>query len=421
MFFYSSQNPSQRLSFLQAVKQGLAEDGGLFLPESFSHPLVTLEKNYSQFATKFLNPFVSEDLSTSELENMCARAFTFPVPLTELTSKLHLLELFCGPSLSFKDFGAQFLAQVLCHKTLERKLLVLVATSGDTGAAVAASFYQKQNTKAVILYPKGKVSPRQAQQLSCWGDNVTTLSVEGNFDQCQALVKEAFKQKKLHDNFELTTANSINIGRLLPQVVYYAYSSLMYQNKFKEPYNLIVPSGNLGNVTAAFWAQKMGYPIGDIILAQNINSPVSDYLKTGDYKEHESIPTLANAMDVGAPSNFIRVKNLFPKWEEFKKQVLAFKVENHEIEVAIKDCYHKYSKILCPHTAVAYHVLTHKLDQTKPWVIAATAHPAKFSEIIEPLIGQEILVPKNFKEQLERPRVEHKIKAHMDQILSLLV
>jgi len=417
MLFYSSKKPSLKLGFLQAVNQGLAEDGGLFLPESFSHPKVAYDSDYPKFATNFLKAFVGDDLSTTELKKMCYKAFTFPVPMKQLSEKIHLLELFHGPSLSFKDFGAQFLSQILSYKALDKNRLILVATSGDTGAAVAASFFEKPKIRAVVLFPKGKVSPRQAKQLSCWGKNITTLRVRGNFDECQALVKEAFKQKKLHENFELTTANSINIGRLLPQAVYYAYSSLLYESNFGTTVNLIVPSGNLGNVTAAFWAKKMGYPIGQIVLAQNQNSPVSDYLESGQYQEHKSIQTLANAMDVGAPSNFTRIEALFPTWEEFKKNIQAYKVSDHNIIEGIKSCYKKYSEILCPHTAVGYYVLSKYLDPDKPWMIAATAHPSKFSEIIEPLINKKISVPQIFKEQLDRDEFVYDIERKMDDLI----
>lgn len=414
MNYISERSGGDPVSFIDAVLTGLAPDGGLYVPTKLPWHLVPYEMEYDQFIAQLLMPFVPSDLP---LADWCERAFSFPVSIRPFGDHHGILELFHGPSLSFKDFGARFLAQVMQHCPTEKPRLIMVATSGDTGSAVAAAFHQQPNVQVVILYPKGKVSARQAHQLSCWGDNITTLAVEGTFDDCQALVKQAFTAPDIQARFHLTTANSINIGRLLPQMGYYAYSSLQRYADTQQPINVIVPSGNLGNVTAAFWARALGYPIGNIVIAQNANASMVRYLDQGVYQPKASVETLANAMDVGAPSNFARLQKLYPTFTDFSQKVQAFDVSDVQIQQAIVSAYKTHGLRLCPHTATAYHVWQHDVDNTQPWLIAATADPAKFESIVEPLLGIELPLSETFQAQLARPAVAQTVAADLDAII----
>jgi threonine synthase len=422
VIYKSTREGGESTSFFNAVLQGLAPGGGLYMPESLPTHTVDFDENYAAFAAKLLTPFLGADADAVDLKALCDDAFDFPVPLLEYVSDRFILALFHGPSLSFKDFGARFLARVINAMPCNKERLLMVATSGDTGSAVASAFHGLSNVRVVVLYPKGRVSKRQAHQLSCWGDNITTLAVDGSFDDCQRLVKSAFDHEALNERFQLTTANSINIGRLLPQVVYYAYQSLAIKKLTLRAMNVVIPSGNLGNVTAAFFAKQMGYPIDEIVLAQNANQTVVDYLQTQTMpQDRQSIATLANAMDVGIPSNFERLEALYPDFNDFKRAVRAFSVNDAEIKEAIVSAYKNYTQVICPHTATAYHVARHAGLADKPWVIAATAHPCKFESIVEPLLGVNIPVPESLAAQLSKPRQDHDAPADLNAILDAWV
>ncbi|MEE9452570.1 MAG: threonine synthase, partial [Gammaproteobacteria bacterium] len=408
-----TRNDKSKTTLSQAILSGLADDGGLFIPSTF--PKINASEfdasePFAAFAQRLLAPYFDNDPLSNHLAAHCQQAFNFPVPLKALTENTFIMELFHGPTLSFKDFGARFLGECLNQLATDKKITILVATSGDTGSAVASALYQKPNINVVILYPKGKVSPSQEHQLTCWDDNVLALKVKGNFDDCQHIVKALFAQG---DN-QFSSANSINIGRLLPQMSYYAYcSTQIFQQQGIKP-GFIVPSGNLGNVTAAFWAKTMGFPIGDIVLATNANQVLSDYLKTGDYQPRASIATLANAMDVGKPSNFERLQHLYRDFDEFKAHISAFSIGDDAIKRAIADCYQNTGKIICPHTATAYAVRQQLPDQ--PWVIAATAHPCKFASIIEPIIGRPVPMAAQLKDLLSRDTHAIEVAADVDQV-----
>lgn len=386
-----------RTSIDEAILGGLAKDGGLYIPEYF--PKYELDSFYNEedliaFSACLLAPFFTE--SQIEMSSTwCSKVFTFPMPLKSLAPNRYVLELFHGPTLSFKDFGARFFAQCLEHLGQDTKTLLLVATSGDTGGAVASAFHRKKGVESFILFPKDKISFRQQAQITSWDDNIHALAVTGTFDQCQQLVKQALA----HQGFTgiLTTANSINIARLLPQVVFYAYSSIQVYKKHKESVNFIIPSGNLGNVTACYWAKKMGFPIDEILIATNANKAVTDYLATGVYQARPAVCTLANAMDVGDPSNLERLTHLYPDFKEFKRQLNVAAISDDDIKKALIDCHERYNYLICPHTATAYQRLQ-TVNSNRPWVIVATAHPAKFHDIIEPLLDINIPVP----EQLGR-------------------
>ena len=418
MRFASTRSPALTVGFGEALVQGLAPDGGLYVPltwprlepQSFAG-----ESNLPAIAARLLAPFAEGDALAAALPEIVGEAFTFPAPLVPLGAdgRLSVLELFHGPTAAFKDFGARFLAACMARlrKSSTRSLTILVATSGDTGGAVAAAFHGRPGVNVGVLFPKGLVSPTQERQLTCWGGNVKSFSVRGTFDECQRLVKEAFLDPRLREHTELSSANSINLGRLLPQAVYYAATSLGIWRESGESANFIIPSGNLGNAVACLWARQLGLPIGQIVLAHNANRTVPDYLETGDWRPRSSVATLASAMDVGNPSNMERLRSLFPDLERARAAVSAYTIGDADIRARIRAGYDKFGQVWCPHTATAaeaYERLRasqgkdHREDKGR-WVIVATAHPAKFCEIVEPLIGRPVTVPETLAKLFARP------------------
>lgn len=404
MYYYSTRDKERavKLSASQAILKGLAADGGLFVPSvlpSLSDK-VSLSLSYADFAAEVLKPFFEGDELYDELGDICRGAFSFPVVLNELKD-VSVLELFHGPTSAFKDFGARFLAFSM-EKLLVRKgekLCILVATSGDTGGAVASAFHKRQNLSVKVLFPKGRVAERQRRQLTCWDDNISSFEVRGSFDDCQRMVKSAFVDPSLSG---LSSANSINLGRLLPQMVYYVYASMLYKERTgKEPV-IIIPSGNVGNCTGAYWAKAIGAPIKRIVLAVNANTTIPEYLESGEYKPRDSVRTLANAMDVGAPSNMERLFSLFPSYEEMKANVSAWSVSDEAIKKTIVDEYRKEGYVLCPHTACAERVRLDHFDG-EPVIIVSTAHPAKFDTVVEPLIGATVPMPAALADLVNRP------------------
>jgi threonine synthase len=414
MKFVSTRGKSPAVSFGAALAQGLAPDGGLYMPESW--PLIPLAAfdgviSLTDVAEIMLRPFVEGDPIAGEIGAVVRDAFNFPAPLVPVTGdgKLSVLELFHGPTAAFKDFGARFLAASLARirpAQIAKPLNILVATSGDTGGAVAAAFHRRPGILVSVLFPKGLVSPTQERQLTCWGDNVHSYRVDGSFDDCQRLVKEAFVDAALKARFELSSANSINLGRLLPQAVYYAATSLAVHRAHGVAPNFLIPSGNLGNSVACVWARKIGLPIGRIVLAHNANRAVPDFLQSGQWQPRASIPTLASAMDVGTPSNVERLRALFPDVADVRKAVQADSVSDEAIRARIASDFRQYGKIWCPHTATAAEVyarLPESERATARWVLVSTAHPAKFSEIVEPIIGQRIEMPESLAKLASRP------------------
>ena len=404
MYYYSTRDKERavKLSASQAILKGLAADGGLFVPSVLPalSDKVSLSLSYADFAAEVLKPFFEGDELYDELADICRGAFSFPVVLNELKD-VSVLELFHGPTSAFKDFGARFLAFSM-EKLLVRKgekLCILVATSGDTGGAVASAFHKRQNLSVKVLFPKGRVAERQRRQLTCWDDNISSFEVRGSFDDCQRMVKSAFVDPSLSG---LSSANSINLGRLLPQMVYYVYASMLYKERTgKEPV-IIIPSGNVGNCTGAYWAKAIGAPIKRIVLAVNANTTIPEYLESGEYKPRDSVRTLANAMDVGAPSNMERLFSLFPSYEEMKANVSAWSVSDEEIKKTIVDEYRKEGYVLCPHTACAERVRLDHFDD-EPVIIVSTAHPAKFDTVVEPLIGNTVPMPAALADLVNRP------------------
>lgn len=407
MKFVSTRGKAKPVSASGAIMQGLAEDGGLYVPESFpvlrNMPVEEIS-SYGEFAYEMLAPFFAGDALGGDLADICMDAFDFPLVNVPLGPRRWVMELTHGPTCAFKDFGARFLACSM-EKMLEkqsRRLTILVATSGDTGGAVAAAFHGRKGITVKVLFPKGRVSERQKKQLTCWGGNIQSYEVDGNFDDCQKMVKDAFMDPSLKE-WGLSSANSINLGRLLPQSVYYAYTSYLFQAATGERPIFIVPSGNVGNCTGAYWAFQMGAPIRQIALALNANRTVLDYLESGGkYTPRPSIPTLANAMDVGAPSNMERLINLYPDFDQFRKMVSAQSVSDDEIRDTIRKTWEEDRYILCPHTATAEKVRRDRFAD-QPTVVVSTAHPAKFNHIVEPLIGSPVPVPEQLQKLLDKP------------------
>ncbi len=417
MKFVSTRGQSPAVGFGAALTQGLAPDGGLYMPEQWpTLPLSAFDGagTLPEVASVFLRPFVAGDAIAGEIDAITREAFNFPAPLVPVTSdgRLSVLELFHGPTAAFKDFGAQFLAA--CMQRLRvgatRPLNILVATSGDTGGAVAAAFHQRPGIVVSVLFPRGQVSPTQERQLTCWGGNVHSFRVNGSFDDCQRLVKEAFVDSRLKARFELSSANSINLGRLLPQAVYYAAASLAMHRAHGAAPDFIIPSGNLGNSVACVWARKLGLPIGRIVLAHNANRTVPDFLAEGEWRPRPSVPTLASAMDVGTPSNMERLRALFPDLESLRGAVSAQSVSDADIQARIstdlRQYRGQYGKPWCPHTATAAEVYARMQPSERAnarWIMVSTAHPAKFREIVEPLIGERIEIPESLAKLFARP------------------
>ncbi|MDF3022084.1 MAG: threonine synthase [Steroidobacteraceae bacterium] len=418
MKYISTRGQAPSVSFGEAVARGLAPDGGLYVPESWPEiPLSDFDgaTTLPEVAEIMLRPFVKGDPVAPLLGDIVREAFNFPAPLVPVNTdgSLSVLELFHGPTAAFKDFGARFLAAALARIRARssnsgdaKPLNILVATSGDTGGAVAAAFHQRPGVLVSVLFPKGLVSPTQERQLTCWGDNVHSYRVSGSFDDCQRVVKEAFVDADLRQRFELSSANSINLGRLLPQAVYYAATSLAVFRATGEKPNYIIPSGNLGNSVACVWARKIGLPVGRILLAHNINRAVPDYLATGNWLPRPSIATLASAMDVGSPSNMERLRALFPDVAQVREAVQAASVTDEQIRHRITEDFRNYGKAWCPHTATAAEVYARLASADRlgqRWVLVSTAHPAKFHEIVQPLIGQRIEMPESLAKLFSRP------------------
>jgi len=412
--FSSSRGEAPLCTFSRALLQGLAPDGGLYVPVLWPHLEATDfagDGGLPAVATRVLAPFLAEDPLAAQLPGIAREALDFPAPLVALDeqARLAVLELFHGPTAAFKDFGARFLATCIAHLRAagdDRTLTILVATSGDTGGAVAAAFHGRPGVEVAVLFPKGLVSPTQERQLTCWGGNVRSLAVRGTFDDCQRLVKAAFLDAALTAQRRLSSANSINLGRLLPQSTYYAAASLEVRRRYGEPASFIIPSGNLGNALACLWARQVGLPISEVLLAHNANRTVPDFLASGEWRPRPSIATLASAMDVGDPSNMERLRALYPQHQALRAAVSACSVSDAQIRARISAGYQQYGQMWCPHTATAaeaWERLTPARRQERRWVLVSTAHAAKFREIVEPLIGREVPVPETLARLFARP------------------
>lgn len=408
MKYYSTNKKVEGVSLEDAVVKGLAEDKGLFmpnsikaLPQTFFDTIETL--SFQEIAYTVADAFFGEDVEAEALKKIVYETLNFDTPIVPVTDNIYSLELYHGPTLAFKDVGGRFMSRLLGYfiqKQAKTKVNVLVATSGDTGSAVANGFLGVEGIHVYVLYPKGLVSPIQECQFTTLGQNITALEVDGTFDDCQALVKSAFMDAELNAHMKLTSANSINVARFLPQSFYYfyAYAQLKKLNKNKEVV-MCVPSGNFGNITAGLFAKRMGLPIKRFIAANNRNDIFLQYLQTGQYNPRPSISTIANAMDVGDPSNFARVLDLYENSHEaIKAEISGVSYDDEQIAVALKTCFEETDYLLDPHGACGYQALKDGLQVNETGVFLETAHPAKFLETVERIIGQKVDIPYKLQE-----------------------
>jgi len=417
MNYYSLNYNSSAVGFLEAVRKGLAPDRGLYFPESIpllSKDFIDNSSNLSDHDIAFnaISPFVGNDIPKERLLKIIEETLSFDFPIIPINDTIATLELFQGPTLAFKDVGARFMARCLAYANEikeQKKLTILVATSGDTGGAVADGFYKVKGIDVVILYPKGKVSEVQEKQLTTLGENITALEVDGTFDDCQNMVKSAFIDPELTNKVSLTSANSINIARWLSQMFYYF---IAYKNRHNPHEDLVisVPSGNFGNLCAGLVAYKMGLPIKHFIASTNINDTVPSYLSSGNYVPKKSISTISNAMDVGDPSNFIRIQKLFNNdFHKLKKIVSGFAFTDTQTKKALKEIYNNNGYVADPHGAVSYLGLKaylEKLGEDKvQGIFLETAHPIKFAPIVEAALKLKINRPKQIEKVLNKPKL----------------
>jgi threonine synthase len=409
MKWISTRGGSPPITFIDALFAGTAPDGGLYMPERLDPlPAGTVDRlrgaDIVEIGTTIGVHILRDEITRQALEPLIREALDFPVPVVKVTDRISVLELFHGPTMAFKDVGARVQARLLHHFTDGTPLTILVATSGDTGSAVAQAFHRVPDSRVVVLYPEGQVSDVQEAQMASLGDNITALAVRGTFDDCQRLVKQAFADDDLRSFVWLTPANSINLGRLLPQVFYYF---LLAGADGEQGPVVSVPSGNFGNLTAGLIAKRIGLPIAQFVAATNVNDAVPEYLESGIYEPRPSIATVANAMDVGAPSNFERVQSLYNSdLTALRQDVVGFAYEDAQVIAEIGHVYREHGYVLDPHSAIAWLALQDRLvDQPDArGVFLATAHPAKFREVVEPAIGRSIELPRALAEAISRPR-----------------
>jgi len=429
MNYYSTNNRNQSVGLKEAVLQGLAPDQGLYMPEhihslpkSFFDSISTL--SFQKIAMKVASQLVGADIPSLELERIVNHTIQFDAPLVEVEKDIFALELFHGPTLAFKDFGARFLSGLLGYfaNQQDKEITILVATSGDTGSAVANGFFNVPGTRVVVLYPSGKVSDIQEKQFTTLGGNIIALEVEGTFDDCQRLVKLAFVDQELKSKLFLTSANSINIARLIPQSFYYFYAYAQRANKNK-PVVVSVPSGNFGNLTAGLIAKRMGLPIQKFIAATNMNNVVPAFFSTKLFNPMPSVSTISNAMDVGNPSNFPRMYDLYGNdFDRLSVDVVSYYFSDDETRSALQEVYRTSNYVMDPHGAIGYLGLKRyfKSQSDVTGIFFETAHPGKFREVIEETIDTEIKLPSRLKEFMLRPKKSTRISSHYHDFKALL-
>ena len=430
MNFYSLNKKAPNVSFKDAVIKGLAPDKGLYFPEEIKPLVKGFFNNLNYFsdeeiAFEVIKQFVGDEIPETALKEIIAETLNFDFPVVSIEENISVLELFHGPTMAFKDVGARFMARCLGYfNKLENttKITVLVATSGDTGGAVANGFLEVSGVNVVILYPSGKVSNVQEKQLTTLGQNITALEVDGTFDDCQAMVKKAFLDEELISTKNLTSANSINVARWLPQMFYFFFAYKKLKNK-KKDLVFSIPSGNFGNICAGMMAQKLGLPIKQFIASTNINDIVPNYLETGVYTPKKSKQTISNAMDVGDPSNFVRILEIYKNnISELKKYLTSYSFTDDETREAIKLLKEKYKYIADPHGAVGYLGLKKYLTtNNSQGIFLETAHPVKFLEVVEPVINETIELPQQIKEVITKEKVSIRISTYNELKQFLLI
>ncbi len=432
MKLYSTNNKDLSVSFKEAVMKGISDDGGLFMPSAFPKLPADFFKEtgrltFRELAFEISSALLQDEIPGESLRNIIDASMTFDAPLAPLDEQTGVLELFHGPTLAFKDFGARFMANMMAYVNREAKknITILVATSGDTGSAVANGFYNVDGIKVVLLYPSNKVSKIQEQQLTTLGGNIKALEVEGTFDDCQRLVKKAFLDKSLSDKMPLSSANSINIGRLLPQSFYYFRAFAQVKDK-SLPLIISVPSGNFGNLTAGLFAKEMGLPVARFIAATNINDVFPKYIETGIFEAKPSVKTISNAMDVGNPSNFARIQALYDYDVQTARQNIYSKsFSDEQTKSAVREVYDKYGYTIDPHGAVGYLALKNYLRDTgiKKYsgIVLETAHPGKFADIVSGVTGKKINLPDRLAECMLKEKHAVKIPASYDRMKEFLL
>jgi len=430
MKYYSLNKQSPVVDFAAATILGQAPDKGLYFPGSIpqvSKKLIDNIENYSneEIAFEIISPYIGDTIPKDVLKKIVTETVNFKIPLVKITVDIYSLELFHGPTLAFKDVGARFMSRCLGYfaKDSKEKIVVLVATSGDTGGAVANGFYDVEGVEVVILYPSGKVSLVQEKQLTTLGKNIHALEVDGSFDECQQMVKTIFADAELNKKIKLTSANSINVARWLPQQFYYFYLWKQWKDKDNSPV-VTVPSGNFGNICAGLLAQRSGLPIKHFIAACNANDTVPEFLRSGNYQPKKAIATISNAMDVGDPSNFIRIMEIFhQQLKELKSLLNGYSISDAETKATLISVFKEHNYLLDPHGAVAYTALKRYQAQYPgvKGVILETAHPVKFYDVIEPLIKQTVPVPETVAEQLKKEKVSTKISANTNELKEFLL
>ncbi len=432
MKYYSTKNKNFKVSFRDAVLKGIAPDGGLFMPEEIPEFEENFFKNISDLSLKEIAFLVSKkifgsDIETIELKNIIDSSITFDAPLVNISDNINILELFHGPTLAFKDFGARFMANtVAClNRDEEKEINILVATSGDTGSAVANGFFKVDGINVVLLYPSKKVSKIQEQQLTTLGENITALEVHGTFDDCQSLVKKAFADNELNSKITLSSANSINIARLLPQSFYYfnAYARVKDKNL---PTVISVPSGNFGNLTAGLIAKRMGLPVQKFIAATNSNDVFTKYIDTSVFETKPSVKTLSNAMDVGNPSNFERILDLYNhNHQKIKDDIFSKSFSDEETVGAIKKVHSKYKYVIDPHGAVGFLALENFISETKNkngnGIVVETAHHSKFADIVENALNIKPDVPERLAKCLSKEKRSIEISKEYNDLKEFLL
>lgn len=432
MLFYSTKRQAAPTNFETVVMQGLPPDNGLYMPETI--PKMPFEfwdeisgLSFPEMSFQLARTLLQDSLPPDVLKKIVGEAINFPAPVVQLTKQLRCLELFHGPSHAFKDFGARFMAKVMGYYVQQssKTQYILVATSGDTGGAVAQGFLKTPGIEVIILYPSGKVSQLQEQQLTTLGNNITALEIDGTFDDCQRLVKTAFLDDELLSVLNLSSANSINLARLIPQAFYYLNAWAQVKNE-GAPVMFSVPSGNFGNLTAGLLAWKMGLPIQHFIAANNANDVFTQYHQSGLYEPRPSVQTYSNAMDVGNPSNFLRILDLFEgDIHQIRSLITAYTFTDQETLLNIGEIYQKYNYTICPHTAVAclgalkYFQEHSNSDAT--CIFLATAHPSKFLDIVEPVIQKKIPVPENLAKLLDLPKKAKQLSTGFEDFKAYLM
>lgn len=426
MKLYNLKDHNEQVSFAQAVKQGLGSQQGLFFPLELPEFELTdidamLEMDFASRSSKILSAYIGDEIAAHQLAERVKNAFAFPAPVAKVSDDVACLELFHGPTLAFKDFGGRFMAQMLSYVSgADEQITILTATSGDTGAAVAHAFYGMENVRVVILYPQGKISPLQEKLFCTLGGNIETIAVEGDFDACQALVKQAFDDEELKKAIGLNSANSINISRLLAQICYYFEAVAQLPQEKRNQLVVSVPSGNFGDLTAGLLAKSLGLPIKRFIAATNANDTVPRFLGNGVWQPNATVATLSNAMDVSQPNNWPRVEELFRR-KTWRLTDLAYGAVTDETTKSTMRELADIGYISEPHAAIAYRLLRDNLQEGEYGLFLGTAHPAKFKESVDEILGQDLPLPKELAERADLPLLSHNLKGDFAELRAFLL